>query len=82
MLATPNWRRLATSLVDFPDAIAVQSCSRLDTDEWPQDIDLRLQSDGSVYALCHTNDGITFLHALARHLESSGYDAAVDDDYY
>ena len=74
-----KWCEIPTSLLDVP-GIGVQTGEEPADPSWPQVADLRDEGSGSVYVLCHTNDGGLFMNALVESLRKTGYEVEISDD--
>lgn len=78
-LLQANCRRIATSALDEVGiGVATQANGR--ASKWPQVADLRLETPGSVFVVCHNDSGRAFLNCLIESLRHAGHVVNVADD--
>ena len=74
-----DWCEIPSSLSEVP-GIGVQLGEQPTDASWPQVADLHEEGPGSVYVLCHNNNGGLFMNALIDDLRKRGHEIAIDDD--
>ncbi|MBT8492833.1 MAG: hypothetical protein KJO07_07210, partial [Deltaproteobacteria bacterium] len=75
-----EWKQIPTSLLDRPTAIGISRDDTPPDGSWPHAADLYIEDSGSIYLLCHNQEGGLFLNALVEHLRRFGHSVSVDDD--
>jgi|SaaInlStandDraft_1057018.scaffolds.fasta_scaffold108483_1 hypothetical protein len=78
-LRNTNWEQIQTSFIGIQGIGIKEKSTPLDS-SWPQIADLTLEGNGSVYILCHTNEGTTFINHFIEVLKETGHQVKVDDD--